>query len=226
MNILGLKTTKQHKDYWTNRKINWNDHYTCTYDHTHRALIIDKLKQWRWVSILEVGCASGPNLINIFRHFAHADVAGIDINNDAIVTARKQFEGLTYDWNKQYGNVRMRLLPWFKVNSGDNIMISDDATDVIMSDRTLIYVGRKDIKRYLSEMKRVTRNRIMLVEFHHKSWWKRLVCKLKTGYNVYNYKQLLEDVGFYDVKVEKLPTGLWGEHDRHEAFNYIITARK
>lgn len=226
MNILGVNrwTTKQHKDYWTNRKIDWDAHYTATWNHPHRQVIVDKLKQWKWISILEVGCASAPNLIKIWGAFPRADVAGIDINPDAVKTAQDIFDGLTRDWFKEFKQYRNR--PWFKVNSGDNIIISDDATDIIMSDRTLIYVGRRDVKRYLSEMYRVTRNRIVLVEFHNKSWWKRLVCKLKTGYNAYNYKQLLEEVGFHNVEVEKLPAGLWGENDRHEEMNYLITAQK
>lgn len=218
------QTTKQHHNYWKNRKIDWNRHYTDTWNHPHREVICNKLRSWKWVSILEVGCASGPNLIKIWGQFPKADVAGVDINPDAIQTAQNIFRDLTKDWFKEFG-VR-RVLPWFKVNSANNIMISDDATDIIMSDRTLIYVGSRDIKKYLLEMKRVTRNRIMLVEFHHKSWWKRLVCKLKTGYNAHNYKKLLEEIGFYNVEVEKLPKGLWGENDRHEDYNFIITAQK
>jgi ubiquinone/menaquinone biosynthesis C-methylase UbiE len=219
-------TTKQHKDYWTDRKIDWDAHYTVTYDHPHRQAIIDKLKQWKWISILEVGCASGPNLINIFRHFPHADVAGVDVNADAIDTARKQFVGLTDDWNKYYGNVRVRQLPWFKVNSADNIMISDGACDIVMSDMTLIYVGRKDIKKYLMELRRVTRGRIMLMEFHHKNWLKRLVTKWKTGYNVHDYKKLLTEVGFHDIQVEKVTPEPWKEHEPHKSTAYLVTARK
>jgi ubiquinone/menaquinone biosynthesis C-methylase UbiE len=189
-------------------------------------MIINKLRQFSWVSILEVGCASGPNLINIFRYFPHADVAGVDINEDAIETARKQFKEITKNWNQDYGHVRVRQEPWFKVNSGENIMISDGATDTILSDMTLIYVGRKDIRKYLGEMKRVTRNRIMLMEFHHKSWLKRLVFKLKTGYNAYNYKKLLEEMGFYNIQVEKLPPELWDNHEPQKTFAYLITAQK
>ena len=212
-----LKTTKAHSKYWKNRKINWNDHYTATWNHPHRQVIIDKLKTWNWVSLIEVGCASGPNLIKIVSEFPRADVGGVDINEDAIETASKTFTEL-------FKKTLRRA--WFKVNSGDNIMISDDATDIVLSDMALIYVGKREIKNYLLEMKRVTRNRIMLMEFHHKSPLKRLVQKFKSGYNVYDYKKLLKSLGFRDITIDKLPPELWDNHEPQKTFGYLITARK
>jgi ubiquinone/menaquinone biosynthesis C-methylase UbiE len=223
-NMRNRYTTKQHHNYWENRKIDWDKHYTETWNHPHRQMITNKLKEWKWISILEVGCASGPNLIKIWGMFPRADVAGIDINPDAVKTAQRIFDGLTQDWHKEYKNYRNR--PWFKVNSGDNIMISDDATDIIMSDMTLIYIGSRGIKKYLKEMHRVTRGRIMLMEFHHKSWLKRFVFKLKTGYNAHNYKKLLTEVGFRNIEVVKLPPELWDNHEPQKTMAYLITAQK
>jgi len=212
-----LKTTDTHKDYWKNRKINWIDHYAKTWDHPHRQFIIDKLKTMRWISVIEVGCACGPNLARIASHFPRADIGGIDINPDAIATARAWFQDIFK------GTLRRS---WFKVNSGDDIMISDGSTDVILSDMTLIYVGPDQIKKYLSEMKRVTRNYIMLMEFHSRNPLKRLWLKWKSGYNCYNYKELLEGLGFYNISVDKLPPNLWDNHEPQKTFAYLITAQK
>ena len=212
-----LKTTKDHISYWKNRKINWNDHYTATWDHPHRQFIIDKLKTWKWISVIEVGCASGPNLVKIVKEFPRADVGGVDVNEDAINTARSVFAEI-------FKNTLRGA--WFKVNSADNMVISDGSTDIVLSDMALIYVDRKDIKKTLLEMKRVTRNRIMLMEFHHKSWLKRLALKLKSGYNSYNYKKLLEELGFHNITIDKLPPEMWDGHEPQKTYAYLITAQK
>lgn len=212
-----FKSTKQHSDYWKNRKIDWIKHYAATWTHPHRQFIIDKLKTFRWISIIEVGCACAPNLMKIISQFPRADVGGIDINEDAIKTA----EGIFREAFK--GTMRGA---WFKVGRGDNIMISDNATDIALSDMTLIYVGPGEIKKYLLEMKRITRNRIMLMEFHHKNPLKRLLLKWRSGYNSYNYKKLLDDCGFFNIQVEKLPPELWDNHEPQKTFAYLITAQK
>lgn len=212
-----FKTTKQHAEYWKDRKINWIQHYASTWTHPHRQFIIDKLRKLKWISIIEVGCACGPNLMRILSHFPRADVGGVDINADAIKTA----EGIFGNALKGTGRSA-----WFKVNKGDNIMISDNATDVVLSDMSLIYVGPSEIKNYLLEMKRVARNHIMLMEFHHKSFWKRLLLKWKSGYNAYDYVKLLRECGFFNIQVDKLPAELWDNHDPQKTYAYLITAQK
>jgi len=216
MNILGLKhrwTTNQHKKYWEDRKIDWNTHYTATWNHPHRQFIVDKLKELKWISIVEIGCASGPNLIKIAMEIPRADVGGIDLNKDAILTAQKIFSE-----NKRNA--------WFKVGNGESVKMSDGSVDMVLSDMALIYVGRTKIKKHISEMHRICRKGVILLEFHHKSWWKRFVQKVKSGYNVYNYKKLLEEQGFYDVQVDKLPPEMWENHEPQKTFAYRITAKK
>ena len=215
MNI--FKTTKNHTKYWKDRKINWIDHYAKTWDHPHRQFIIDKLKTFKWVSIIEIGCACGPNLMRIVSQFPRADVGGVDINEDAVKTAREIFADIFK------GTLRGA---WFKTNSGDDIMISDNSTDIVLSDMALIYVGPTQIKKYLLEMKRVTRNRIMLMEFHHRNPLKRFWLRFKSGYNCYNYKKLLSDCGFFNIQIEKLPPELWDNHNPQKDFAYLITAQK
>lgn len=212
-----FKSTKQHAEYWKNRKIDWLSHYASTWTHPHRQMIIDKLKSFKWISIIEVGCACGPNLMRIISQFPRADVGGVDVNEDAIEAAK----GIFTDALKGTGRSA-----WFKVNRGDNMMISDNATDVVLSDMTLIYVGPREIKKYLLEMKRVARNQIMLMEFHHKNPFKRFLLKWKSGYNAYDYKKLLSECGFFNIQVEKLPPEMWDNHDPQKTYAYLITAQK
>jgi len=208
-----LKTTKQHTDYWSNRKIDWIKSYTDTWNHPHRNLFVSKLKQIRWQSLLEVGCASGPNLVRIAKDFPNADLGGIDINPEAIATIDQIFKN-----SKKFG--------WFRVNSVEDIMMSDQSTDIVISDMALIYIGPTKIKKALSEMYRVARNGIIICEFHSTNPFIRLAQRIKTGYNLHNYKKLLDKVGFYDIELMKLRPEDWPGGGMQEKYGYIITAKK
>jgi ubiquinone/menaquinone biosynthesis C-methylase UbiE len=208
-----LKTTKQHTNYWANRDIDWVKSYTDTWNHPHRNLIVDKLKSFQWVSLLEIGCASGPNLVRIAKDFPSADLGGIDVSARAVETINNIFVN-----SKKYG--------WFRVGSGEDVMMSDSSTDVALTDMTLIYVGPSKIKKYIKEMHRIARKRIVLCEFHSTNPLTRLVKRLKTGYNLHNYPKLLEEAGFYDVEMTKLTKEDWPGGGMQEKYAYIITAKK
>lgn len=204
-------TTKQHSKYWKNRKINWKEHYTATWNHPHRDFLCKVLKTFKWVSLIEVGCASAPNLIKIAQEFPRVDLGGVDINADAIEEAQKMFK------NRMF----------FKVGRGDNIMISDKSTDVILTDMTLIYVGPTEIMNYLREFYRVSRNYIVLHELYSPHWYERLWLRIKAGYHAYDYKKLLQKAGFYDITRYKVPTKCFpGADPIQRKYNYILVARK
>lgn len=206
-------TTNRQLKWWENRKIDWVKSYADTWKHPHRGFITEKLKKLKWISVVEVGCASAPNLIRIANEFPRADVGGIDPNPEAIATADTIFKV-----NKRRG--------WFKVGTGENIMMSDNAADVVLTDMTLIYVGSGKIDRYLQEMKRVSRKYVMMLEFHSTSPWKRMWMKLKTGYNVHDFIKRMEKNGFADVSIDKLPPELWDNGEPQKTYAYLITARK
>lgn len=199
--------TKRHKKYWAERKIDWDQAYTSTWDHPHRKYIVEALKSFRWFSLWEVGCASGPNLIKIAKELPNRQLGGSDVSADAIETARKTFVG---------GR--------FKVESVEDMLLSDDSVDVVLSDATLIYIDPSKIDKAMHEITRVARERILLCEFHSKSWWKRWKWRLKSGYNAYDYEKLLEKHGCYDIKMWKIPESVWGGEGWGK-FGYIIMAR-
>lgn len=202
-----FRTTKQHKKFWEKRKIDWVAHYQ-NWDHPHRFLITHILTSFQWHSLIEIGCAVGANLINIVNQLPGKQVGGIDLNPDAIAQAEKNFIG-----------------GLFKVNSADNIMMSDNMTDVILSDMVLIYVADRDIDRYLKEIKRVARNHVVLCEFDSTSWWDRFRLKLSTGYNAHDYEKRLKKLGFYDIIKYKMPPDLWEGGEPQKTFCHIIVAR-
>jgi len=212
--MLRIKTTKQHKDWWKKRKIDWKTSYLDTQDHPHRQLLMWVLKSLEgnpqrpnWVSVWEIGCGPGANLVKIVKTFPNKAVGGSDINEDAIELAKKTF---------------VQNLP-FRVESSENLLMSDKSVDLILSDASLIYIGPTKIKKVLEEMKRVSRNFVVLCEFHEKSWWKRVLLRLRTGYNAYDYEKLLEELGCFDIRKVKITKDFW-EGPPWTEYGYIITA--
>src|SRR6266567_3153166 len=126
-----MKSTTGHKQYWRDRKIDWDKHYSATWNHPHRQLICWALESFRWVSLWEVGCGSGPNLIRILKEgFQGRQLGGSDINADAIALATSTFKG---------GK--------FHVEASDDMLLSDQAVDVMLSDAHLIYIGPFQIRK-------------------------------------------------------------------------------
>lgn len=208
-----IKTTKQHSSYWANRKIDWNTSYLATWTHPHRGLLVAVLSSFEWMSLWEVGCGPGANLIRLVKdseknpNLKGKQLGGSDVNADAIALARKTFVG---------GK--------FHVESTEDMLLSDNATDVVLSDASLIYIGPTKIKKTLKEMHRVCRNRIVLCELHNTNFITRWMYRFKTGYNMYNYEKLLEEAGCYDIKLFKIPKEMW-EGTPWEEHGYIITAK-
>ena len=197
-------TTKQNAEYWKKRDKGWEE-YLGTWQHPHRYFLSHILKQLRWVSLLEVGCGSGPNLRNLVEVVGGKQLGGIDINPHAIEIAQKTFKG-----------------GFFKVNSGDDIMMTDKSTDVTLTDAFLIYIAPLKIKKYLREIQRITRNNVVFCEFHSDSWWERLKLRVFSGRHAYNYKKLLPKLGFYDIQLIKVPDF---EEALDNKFRYVIIAR-
>lgn len=156
---------------------------------------------------MEVGCGAGANLVAIVKAMPNRQVGGVDINKDAVDACNKTFTG-----------------GLFKVNRGDDIMMSDKATDIILSDMYLIYVTKGKIRAQLREFKRVARDYIVLCELHSKSFKERFVFKWKEGLNVYDYQKLLESEGFYDIQMFKVPKEMWPESDAQQKYCNVIVA--
>lgn len=203
-----LKSTEQHKRYWAERQIDWKTSYFDTHDHPHRELIVRLLKTIPFKSLLEVGCASGPNLYKIRQNFPHAELGGVDVSEAAVHEGRKHLPGVSLE-----------------VGSADDIFFSDKSTDVLLTDMALIYVGPMNIDKSIKEIKRVTRSYAMFVEFHSESWLKRTALRFASGYNAYDYKKLLSKHGFYDIRTIKIPEEAWPGGEPQKTFGYIITAR-
>lgn len=210
-----MKSTKKNTDYWANRKIDWVKSYLELWNHPHRAMLAYRCSLFKWESMLEVGCASGPNLFHFLKAFPNRDIGGVDLNEDAIKVARQVLE------------LRRLQMPsrtvYAEVASGNNIFIGDQSTDLVLTDMTLIYVDPLKIKSYLKEFKRLARVKVVFYEFYSPRLWDRLRMMWR-GYYAHNYPKLLKNMGFDDIIVTKLPPESWPESKQHQKFGYIIEA--
>lgn len=203
-----LKNTKHQTNYWKQRKIDWKESYQSTVNHPHRKLISMMLGSIPFTSLWEVGVGGGANLIKIVQDYKGKQLGGSDVNADAVALCQETFQnGL------------------FRVEAGDNLLMSDKSVDIILSDMCLIYVDPLKIDDYLKEFKRVARNYIVLCEFDSRSFWQRQKARFTSGYHVYDYQRRLEKLGYFNIQVQKIPVELWPGTDNNTEFRSIITAR-
>lgn len=202
-----MKTSNSHLQYWKNRSIDWKTSYFDTHSHPHRELILRSLAQFRFNSLLEIGCGAGANLLRIMFAFPHVQVGGFDINEDAIKTARQNLPKAFHLDN----------------SPAHKIFISDKSVDVILTDACLIYIGPFMIHRVMKEIQRVARSHVVFCEFHSESLFERIKLYFKTGYFAHNYKKLLHKKGFYDIQVKKIPEKAWPD-TMWGKYGYIISA--
>ena len=191
---------------WETRKIDWEKHYYATWDHPHRHVLVSILAQIPFLSLWEVGVGGGANLVKILKTIPKkVQLGGCDVNEDAVEFCRSKFNGAI-----------------FHHEPGDNMLMSDKSVDIVLTDMTLIYV--KNIDDYIKEFKRVARSHVVLCEFHSTSFFKRLLARWR-GYNVYDYRKLLERHGFYNIQVVHIPEAYWPGTDKNTEFRSIITAQ-
>lgn len=200
--------TGEHAEYWKNRKINWADHYTSTWNIPRRQMLVSFLQTFDWISLIEIGAGGGANLVAIARQLKGKQLGGMDINPDAVAHMKTLFTG--------HGI--------FSACPADDIMMSDKSTDVALSDMMYIYVAPKDIKRHMKELARITRNTVVLCEYHTASWWERLKLRAFSGYTAHNWKKVLEDNDFYDIMIYKVPEEMC-QDETQKKFSHIIKAK-
>lgn len=202
------KTDSQWKKYWAKRKIDWVKDYLGTADHPHRDLIIRALAKSPFQTLVEVGCASGPNLYRIAKAFPHVRLGGSDVSEDALETARQYLPPQTV----------------FDVTGADELYFPDKSADVVLTDMCLIYLGKRRFRKALREIKRVASKRVIFVEFSSEKALRRLALAAAAGYHAYDYKKELERAGFYDIRMHKLTEEEWPGGEPQKEFGYLIEA--
>lgn len=198
---------KNHRKYWKNRKGDWKFHHLSTWNHPHRTLIVYALQSFPWFSLWEIGCGAGANLVKIVKELPNHQLGGSDINADMIEVAKETLVG---------GR--------FHVEDCTDLLLSDNSVDVTLSDATLMYIGPKEINKAIGELVRVSRTAIILFEYHSTNWFERLVFRLRTGYNIYNYQHLLEKHGCYDIQKFKIDKRIWDDKE-WSRYGHLLIAK-
>jgi SAM-dependent methyltransferase len=137
-------------------KRGWAEGYLETVRHPHRQQIVDAMAELGPIaSILEVGCASGANLIRLRERFPEVELIGLDINARAVEVGKKFFS--------ERGDIRVQFLnaPVEHLQT-----MPEKCVDVVFADAVLMFVTPDRIQSVLAEMGRVARKAIIFNEYH------------------------------------------------------------
>lgn len=154
----GIVGTRLQEWVWRTRHLyrrNWAEGYLNTIEHPHRSQIVEAVSDFAPIdTILEVGCASGANLIRLRSRFPDARLLGIDINRRAIAIAGSHFA--------QQGDSNVS----FSVGRADHLDLPDASVDVVLTDAVLMFIAPDRIGKVLNELCRVARMGLVLNEYH------------------------------------------------------------
>ncbi len=192
--------TRADEFFWRFRHLihdkNWAENYISpeALKHSHRKLLLQKIERYGPLEkVLEVGCASGPNLILLSRKFPKTEFWGIDISGKAITVGEKYLN--------KHAITNIRL----KTGSAELIKIFPDKSfDVVFTDAMLIYIGPEKIKEVVREMVRIAKKAIILVE-----WYSENPHAYEADHWAYNWKMLFEEVGVFTINITRLPDSTW-----------------
>lgn len=172
---------------WRNDGGNWIEEYVASVDHPHRDLIIEALKSFdSFAGLIEIGCNAGPNLLRVQMAYPETQLAGVDINKPAIERARELLpKALLY-------NAPAKKLPF-----------DDMSFDICLVDAVLMYADDDSIHPIISEMTRVTRRGIILVEWYDQKE------HVKDYHWARDYPSLLSMYGFDLIDTKPLTEENW-----------------
>ena len=188
--------------------MNWHADYSKTWDHPHRNVIVEAFRQFRFGSVCEVGCASGPNLVRLFKEWPRLEIGGVDVSESAIACAREIFPKGIFD-----------------VRPMDDLFFSDSSVDMVLSDMAAIYVSPLRIGAAVKEIGRIARKGVVLCEFYHPSRWRRIALWLATGYFAHDWPKILEQNDFYDITIRKLKEEEWPGGYPQSIYGYVFSAK-
>jgi len=137
-------------------KKNWTKTSLASKDLAHRDQLTSVIASLDNVqSVLEIGCASAPNLRLLREKLPSAQLSGIDINKQAIHTANDYFRSVNDD--------KVNLL----ARSADQLDdFQDKSFDVVFSQAVMLYIPPPNINKVIAEMLRLSKNAVVFNEYH------------------------------------------------------------
>ena len=106
-------------------------------------------------SVLEIGCAAGPNLRLLREKLPSAYLSGIDINKQAIKVANNYFASINDD-----------KVNFFARKADQLDEFQNKSFDVVFSQAVLVCIPPTRIYKVISEMIRLSSNVIIFNEYH------------------------------------------------------------
>jgi len=138
----------------------WIENYWNSKDHPHRGMLIERICRHSPIRrVIEIGCASGPNLYLLSQKFPSAEILGIDINPLAVKKGNEFLskEGIL--------NVKLEL-----GKAQDLKKFSDKSFDVVFTDAVLIYISPDEINKVITEILRIGKV-VLFNEWHCFNKW-------------------------------------------------------
>jgi ubiquinone/menaquinone biosynthesis C-methylase UbiE len=155
-----LKKTAYYENKWESRLIEDVKKYIPNQDRPSRYWLAKKIvasvNKYKMESpkILEIGCDLGANLYSLKKMLPDScELVGIDISPASIKAAKNYMSELGASDIKFY-----------EAKADDLEIFKDDYFDVVFTDAVLLYVADDKIQKALSEMSRVSKKMIFLLE--------------------------------------------------------------
>ena len=197
---------------WANRGLSSGTDYLGAEKDEHRKFLMKHISLFSPINnILEVGCGTGLNLYLLSKEFPHAEIIGIDINNNSV-----QY-GNAYFRNKKISNVELMI------GKADNLQqFQDKGFDVVFTDATLMYIGPDKIKKVLKELLRISSRGVVFLEWN---WFENTSYPddVYIDHWVRSYEKLLNKLfSGRSVQINKLPSGMFNGDENWGRYGAVI----
>lgn len=177
-------------------------------DHPHRRFLFDRIAAHApFDSVLEVGCASAPNLIGLSRRYPRTRFRGIDISRSAIAAGQRRLAADGIE------NVSLDVASISTLRG-----CADQSIDLVLTDAALIYVAPDRIDAVVADLVRIARRSVVLFEYHRDGGGR------VNAHWAHDWRQLLTRHAPHSaITVSRLPPGTWpGSWDDH---GHLVEAR-
>jgi ubiquinone/menaquinone biosynthesis C-methylase UbiE len=192
---------------WHFSQTNWVDGYWNSREHPHRELLTNAIVKYNPDTILEIGCASAPNIAILNEKLPRAKIVGVDINESAI--------------NRAMYELRMCNNIHFYNMSMDKMGFADKYFDVTFTDAVLIYIGKDKIVDIMNNIKRITSKAVVFLERHLDGvGWEEYY---KDGLWYRDYVSLVNE--FFPksmIKLTKITSDVWKEWSE---YGYLVEVK-
>jgi ubiquinone/menaquinone biosynthesis C-methylase UbiE len=132
------------EDFWKNNKVASGQYLP------YKKKLVEKIKSFNPVSILDIGCGAGHDLELLRKEFPNAKLAGLDISESAVIETLKKVPDAQVIMGK-----------------ADDLPFENNSFDVVITDAVLIDVPPEKIEKVRDEIMRVAKKGVVLAEFHH-----------------------------------------------------------